>query len=153
MAAFSSSAFSQSGFSPSAFFYDGSIVVTETIARPNGDQSNVGWSASAGGALWPMLDEVTPDPSDYIYAETLGAVCKMGMSTTVFPGGAGQTLKYRASSSTGNSVTVELLDGLTTIRSVTQVLTPIDSEYSVVLSAAEIAAITSGTLSIQLTAA
>ena len=103
--------------------------------------------------MWPMVDEVTPDAGDYIYATTLGAVCQMGMNATVYPGTALQKIKFRASSSTGNSVTLALKDGATTIKSITQALTPVDSEYSVTLSAAEIAAITSGSLSVQLTAA
>ena len=127
--------------------------ITDTVARPNGDQTNTNWLASTGSALWPMLDEVTPDPLDYIYTTTLGAVCKLGMNATVYPGTASQKLRFRASSTTGNSVTVALMDGATTIKSITQALTPTDEEYSVTLSPAEIAAITSGTLSVQLTAA
>lgn len=127
--------------------------ITDTIARPIGDQANSGWSASTGAVLWAMLDEVTPDPLDYIYTTTLGAECKMGMNATVYPGTASQKLRFRASSTTGNSVTVALMDGVTTIKSVTQALTPSDTEYVMVLSPAEIAAITSGTLSVQLTAA
>ena len=150
MASFSSSSFSQGAFAPSAFSYDSTVVVMDTIARPNGDQSNAGWLASTGMALWPMLDEEIPNSSDYIYAQSLGAVCKMGMNATAFPGGITQTLRYRASSGSGSSVVVTLLDGATTIKSVTQALTPEDSEYSVTLSPAEIAMITSGTLSIQL---
>jgi hypothetical protein len=126
---------------------------TDTVARPNGDQANTGWLASSGLALWPMLDEVTPEPSDYIYATALGAQCRLGTNATVYPGGALQTLRFRASSSTGNSVTLQLMDGLTTIKSITQALTPADTEYAVTLSPAEIAAITSGSLSVQLTAA
>jgi uncharacterized protein YaiE (UPF0345 family) len=100
-----------------------------------------------------MVDEITPDSADYIYATSLGAVCKLGTNATVYPGGTVQKIKFRASSTTGNSVTVQLMDGATTIKSITQALTPVDSEYSVTLSAAEIAAITSGSLSVQLTAA
>ena len=127
--------------------------VVDTKARPNGDQANAGWQASSGMALWPMVDEPTPDAVDYIYATALGAQCKLGTNETIHPGGAVQRLRFRASSTTGNSVTVTLLDGATAIKTITQALTPDDAEYSVTLSAAEIAAITSGSLSIQLTTA
>ena len=100
-----------------------------------------------------MLDEVIPDALDYISASSVGAVCKMALNATQYPGTASQVLKYRASSSTGNSVIVRLKQGVTTIRSETQALTATDTEYTITLTSGEIAAITSGSLSVELESA
>ena len=124
-----------------------------TIGRPTSDTSNTGWTASTGVDLYAMLDEVTPSATDYISASSVGAVCKMALNSTAYPGTASQVLKYRASSSTGNSVIVRLKEGVTTIRAETQALTSVDTEYSITLTSGEIAAITSGSLSVELESA
>jgi hypothetical protein len=136
----------------------GSLTATgsglSTIGRPASDTSNSGWTASTGSDLYAMLDEVTPDAADYIVATSVGAVCELALNTTSYPGTASQVLKFRGSSSTGNSVIVRLKNtGGATVRSATQLLTAVDTEYSITLSAGEIAAITSGALSVQLESA
>ena len=100
-----------------------------------------------------MVDEVVPDALDYISASSVGAVCNMALNTTAYPGTASQQLKFQASSSLGNSVIVRLKEGTTTIRSHIQLLTPIDTEYTITLTSGEIAAITSGSLSVELESA
>jgi hypothetical protein len=124
-----------------------------TIGRPTSDTSNTGWTASTGSDLYAMLDEVTPSDTDYISSNAIGQVCKMALNATDYPGTASQVLKYRASSSTGNSVIVRLKEGATTIRAETQALTATDTEYSITLTSGEIAAITSGSLSVELESA
>lgn len=126
--------------------------VTNSVARPSSDIAVGTWLPSSGIVLWDMLDEVTPNSADYIYTTTLSSTAILGLSTTTFPGGTRQKLRFRGSSSSGHSVTVTLKNGVTTIKSVTQPLTTVDTEYSILLSSAEIAAITSGTLTLQLTA-
>lgn len=125
-----------------------------TVGRPASDTSNSGWTASTGSDLFAMLDEITPSATDYIVATATGAVCELALNTTSYPGTASQVLKFRASSSTGNSVIVRLKNtGGATVRSATQLLTGTDTEYSIVLTAPEIAAITSGDLSVELESA
>ena len=124
-----------------------------TVGRPTSDTSNTGWTASTGSDLYAMVDEVTPDAVDYISAASVGAVCNMALNATAYPGTSVQQLKYRASSSTGNSVIVRLKEGATTIRSATQPLTATDTEYTITLTSGEIAAITSGALSVELESA
>ena len=124
-----------------------------TVGRPTSDTSNTGWTPSTGVDLYPMVDEVTPDALDYISTTAIGSICKMALNTTAYPGTASQQLKFRASSSTGNSVIVRLKEGATTIRSATQVLTAVDTEYTLTLTSGEIAAITSGSLSVELESA
>ena len=100
-----------------------------------------------------MVDEVTPDPLDYIVTTATGSVCELALEQTAYPGTASQALKYRASSSTGNSLIVRLKNGATTIRTETQALTASDTEYTITLTSGEIAAITSGSLSVELESA
>ena len=125
-----------------------------TVGRPASDASNSGWTASTGSDLYAMLDEVTPDAGDYIVTTSTGSICEMPLQTTAYPGTAAQVLSYRASSSTGNSVIVRLKNtGGATVRSETQVLTASDTLYQITLTAPEIAAITSGALSVELESA
>ena len=128
-------------------------IVYPTIGRPASDTSNSGWTASTGSDLFAMVDEVTPDALDYIVTTATGSVCELALEQTAYPGTASQALKYRASSSTGNSLIVRLKNGATTIRTETQALTASDTEYTITLTSGEIAAITSGSLSVELESA
>lgn len=130
------------------------ISVAPTVGRPAQDVANSGWLPSSGSDLYPMLDEETPDATDYIRATATGAVCELALNATQYPGGAAQILRFRASSSTGNSLIVQLKNtGGAVVRSHTQALTATDSEYSLTLTPAEIALITSGALSVVLESA
>lgn len=128
-------------------------VAYPTVGRPISDTSNTGWLPSTGVDLYPMVDEVVPDALDYIYATSVGAVCELALNPTAYPGTASQEQKFRASSSTGNSLIVRIKNGATTIRSHIQALTPVDTEYTITLTSGEIAAITSGSLSVELESA
>ena len=128
-------------------------ITYPTIGRPASDTSNIGWTASTGTDLFAMVDEVTPDALDYIVTTATGSICELALDTTAYPGTASQALKYRASSSTGNSLIVRLKNGATTIRTETQALTASDTEYTITLTSGEIAAITSGSLSVELESA
>jgi hypothetical protein len=134
-------------------FHHTTHALTSTIGRPLGDTSNTGWVPSSGDYLCLMLDEVVPDDADYISTATAGSICSISLNPTTYPGTEYQKLKYRASSSTGNSLIVRLVNGTTTIRSQTQALTPIDSEYTIALTPGEIAAVTSGYFSVELESA
>ena len=98
-----------------------------------------------------MLDEVSPDDADYISTSSIGAVCKFGMNATQYPGSASQQLSLRASSSTGNGILVTIKDGATTIATRTLTLTPTFDLHTITLTSGEIAAITSGNLTVEMT--
>lgn len=135
-------------------YYGPSALNFPTVGRPASDASNAGWTASTGSDLYAMLDEVTPDAGDYIVTTATGSICEMQLQTTAYPGTSAQKLSYRASSSTGNSVIVRLKNtGGATVRTETQVLTATDTLYEITLTAPEIAAITSGALSVELESA
>jgi ribosomal protein S17 len=58
-------------------------------------------------------------------------------------------LKYRGSSTTGNGVIISLKNTAgAVVRSETQMFTPTYTEYTITLTSGEIAAITSGALSV-----
>lgn len=121
------------------------------IGRPTSDTSNSGWSPSTGTDLYAMLDETTASDTDYIVATTLGATCELALSTSTYPGSATQVLRFRGASSTGNGVTISLKNTAgATVRSETQLFTATYTEYSITLTSGEIAAITSGALSVVL---
>ena len=125
--------------------------ITSTIARPTSDISNTGWTPSTGSDLYAMLDEVSPDDADYISTSSVGAVCKMSLNATQYPGSASQQLSLRASSSTGNGLTVVIKDGATTIATRSLTLTPTFDLHTITLTSGEIAAITSGNLTVEMT--
>ena len=135
--------------------FTGTVANTgATVGRPASDASNSGWTASTGPDLYAMLDEVTPDSADYIVTTATGSICELALNATTYPGTSAQKLSFRGSSSTGNSVIVRLKNtGGATVRSETQVLTGTDTLYEISLTAPEIAAITSGALSVELESA
>lgn len=125
-----------------------------TIARPGSDTSNTGWTPSTGSDLYAMIDEVTPNDADYISTTSAGSVCKLGLGAVADPGtSSGQVVSYRASSSTGNGLKVELMQGAAVIATWTHAtLTSTDTTYQQSLSGAECDAITDYTaLSVRLT--
>ncbi len=122
-----------------------------TIGRPTSDVSNSGWTASTGSDLYAMLDEVMPSDADYISTSTLGAVCSLGLNATQYPGTASQTIQLRASSSTGNNLSVTIKDGATTIATRSLTLSPAFDLHTITLSAGEIALISTGALTVELT--
>ena len=129
-------------------------AASPTIARPSTDTSNSGWTPSTGSDLYAMIDEVSPDDADYISTASAGSVCRLGLGAVADPGtSSGQVVSYRASSSTGNGLRVELMQGGTVIATWNHATLPAtDTTYQQSLSAAECDAITDYTaLSVRLT--
>ena len=101
-----------------------------------------------------MIDEAVTDDADYIYTNSAASVCEMALQTTAYPGTASQVFEFRASSDYSNTVQARLKNtGGATVATWTQVLTATPTTYQKTLTAGEIAAITSGALSLELTAA
>lgn len=126
------------------------IFTVGTIGYPASDTSAGAWVPSTGATLAGVLDEDPYSDADYISTTSL-STCELLLSTTTHPGSASQTLAYRASSSTGNGLTVTLKQGLTTIATWSHALTGTDTLYTQTLTAPEIATITAGALSVTLT--
>lgn len=105
-----------------------------------------GWSASNGGTdLWSMIDETVPDDNDYIYSSTTGQSHALALPANC------TSFSLRASSSTGNGLSVTIKDGATTIATRTLTLTPTFDLHTITLTSGEIAAITSGNLTVEMT--
>jgi hypothetical protein len=127
-----------------------SNVTLPTLGRPAADTSAGLWTPSSGGALYPMLNEVSANDSNFINVAAL-STCEMVLDNTAYPGGANQTLSYRAFSSTGNGLTVTLKQGSTTIASWSHALTGTPTLYTQTLTSGQIAAIVAGPISVTLT--
>lgn len=128
----------------------GTPPVTATVARPNADISAGGW-VSTRASLWDAIDEVTPDAADYI-STTSASACEIALSETAYPGAASQALIYDASSVNGSTLTVTLKQGATTIATWSHGLTPTLTTYRQTLTSGQIAALTSGLVSVTLAA-
>lgn len=127
-------------------------ATTATVARPEIDVSAGTWLPSTGSDLFSMVDEETPSDADYIYTDAPGE-CQMTLSDTAFPGGATQTVSFRAKSTTSATLTVTIKQGATVIATWSQALTPTDTTYSRNLSAGEIALLVAGPVDVVLGAA
>lgn len=148
-----SGAFTLSGQSASLTYSGAAAPTPPTVGRPVSDTSNTGWVASAGISLYATIDEVVADDSDYIYASSAGNTCQIALSNTTFPGAISQVFEFRASSPYGNTVQVRLKNTVGgTVATWTQVLSTAPTTYRKALTAVEIALITSGALSLELTA-
>ena len=111
-----------------------------TVARPISDSVVGGWLPSTGSALYPMVDETTPDDVDYIYANTL-TTCKMALNAA--SGSGGKVVSYRVWSPSSNGIKVRLLCGASLVKEWTHVTLPTTATtYSQSLTAGEIAGIT-----------
>ena len=113
------------------------------LARAIGDLTSGSWHPSTGATLWGCIDEPEADDDDYIYTHALDE-CQLDLNDTAWPGSALQTVSYRADSTSGNSITVALKQGTTTIASWSHALTSSPALYTQTLSGGQIAAITSG---------
>lgn len=121
------------------------------VTYPVRDASNSGWTPSTAALLYSLLDETSPSDADFISAAS-GATCELNLQTSAYPGGAGRAIQFRASSTLGSSLIVNLRQGVSVIASFTQVLTPTITTYTKTLTAPQVAALTSGQASIELVA-
>lgn len=128
----------------------GTSPVTATVARPNADVSTGGW-VSTRASLWDAIDELIVDDTDYISTST-ASTCEISLSETAYPGTASQAVIYRASSINGSTLTVTLKQGATTIATWSHGLTPTLTTYRQELTSGQIAALTSGLVSVTLAA-
>jgi len=127
-------------------------AVLPTVGRPASDVTTGAWVPSTGVSLFDVINEVVPDDGDYI-STTTAAPCTMTLESTLFPGSASQQkINYRASSTQGSNLTVRMFQGATTIMTRTHALTGINTLYTQSLTSPEIALITAGAISIELTA-
>jgi hypothetical protein len=127
-----------------------SQVSLPTLGRPVSDTSIGQWSPSTGTTLSAMLNETVADDADFIVVAALSS-CEVLLTETRYPGTAEQTISYRASSATGNGLSVTLTQNGTPIASWSHALSSTVTLYTQTLTAAQIALIGAGALSVILT--
>ena len=128
----------------------GSQVSLPTLGRPVCDTSTGQWSPSSGTTLSPMLNETVANDVDFISVAALSS-CEVLLTETSYPGTAEQTISYRASSATGNGLSVTLTQNGTPIASWSHALSSTVTTYTQTLTAPQIALIGAGPLSVTLT--
>lgn len=106
---------------------------------------------TGAATLHQAINETTPSAAEFI-STTAASTCSLLLAEAAFPGGAGQTLSYRASSAMGSSLTVTLKQGATQIMTRTHALALTDTLYTQTLTAPEIATIVAGPVTVELTA-
>jgi len=126
-------------------------------ARPNADVSAGNWTPSTGSDLYAMIDEASPNDSDFISVDDSGGsteTCQVDLSSVTDPVASNlHVVTVRASEASGMSVItldVTLKQGATTIASNTfSTLTGSATDYTFTLSSAEANSITNyGALSL-----
>ena len=95
--------------------------ITYSYSRPNADSSPLQWNREpAGGTHFSAIDEVTSDPSDYLYAPSLGLVDTMTCSAVSLPTtGTDINVNYTTGMTPPSQVNIALLEGSTVIKSST----------------------------------
>ncbi len=56
------------------------------LMKPNADNTNSGWFLSTGSFVWPLVDEVPPNTTDYAYATAAGSVFYTEMEDVILTG-------------------------------------------------------------------
>jgi hypothetical protein len=114
--------------------------VTYSYSRPSADVS-LQWNREpSSGTHFSAIDEVTSDPSDYLYAPALGLVDTMTCSSVNQPAaGTNIEVNYTTGMTPPSQVKIELLQGSTLIKSSTVsaasgTITIIPTEWAVVSS-------------------
>lgn len=119
------------------------------IGRPQNDVIPGSWIPSAGPTLSEMLNEEVPNDLNYIKATGI-TPCKLALSPVDFPGTGIKVFRYRASSLTGNLLTVTLKDGATVIATWSHALSVKFKVYERPLTVDQINAIVSGALTVEM---
>lgn len=103
-------------FAPSAVTVLGSSI-TYTYARPSSDVTTQ-WTPSTAGPHYAMIDEVTYNDADYIYATAAAQTDEVGLQAMSIPtAGTSVLVNYRVQGITGGgSVTVSLYSGATLVK-------------------------------------
>jgi|WetSurMetagenome_2_1015567.scaffolds.fasta_scaffold119957_1 hypothetical protein len=119
-------------------------LLNPRYARPITTISNTGWSASTGSDLPAMINEETPNDTDYIYSNTYAAVYEGKLEPVEDPNtSSAQVIKYRTRSLYGNTLIAKLKQGGTVIATRTHTNVPAEwTQYSMILTEAEADSIT-----------
>lgn len=116
------SAFSAAATTPAAYVAVPIVVVPPVqdaprFARLFSDISKGAWQPSSGNDLYALINEVTPDATNYMQASE-PVPAELGLGPVADPGtSANQVVRYEAHASQGGRLTVTLKQGSTVISS------------------------------------
>lgn len=126
--------------------FSGDFVELTTKYRPTSDLSAGGWTPSTGSDLFAMVDEVTPDNSDFIQSSVNPSAdaCELAFTITAPPDvDTNHKLSYIIKGDGDVPIVIALKQGATTIKSWTHDPAPAsETLYEQTLSEAEAATIT-----------
>ena len=93
------------------------VPITYTYARPSSDVTTQ-WTPSSGTSHFALIDEVTYNDADYIYATAAAQTDEVGLQAMSIPtAGTDVLINYRVQGITGGgSVTVSLYSGATLVK-------------------------------------
>jgi hypothetical protein len=93
------------------------VPITYTYARPSSDVTTQ-WTPSSGTSHFALIDEVTYNDADYIYATAAAQTDEVGLQAMSIPtAGTDVLVNYRVQGITGSgSVTVSLYSGATLVK-------------------------------------
>lgn len=127
-----------------------SLVSLPTLVQPNGTISAGSWTPTGAATLHDAINELVPSVTEYISTDAASTV-ELTLAEAAFPGGANQTLAYRASSTVNSNLTITLKQGSTVIMTRTHALSIDDTLYTQTLTEVEISLITAGAINVSLT--
>jgi len=115
--------------------------ITYTYARPSSDVTTQ-WTPSTGTSHFALIDEVTYDDADYIYATAAGQTDEVKLAAMTAPkAGTSVDVQYRVTSiSGGGKVTLSLVCNTTVIA--TDTIRSADGDYVLTVAPATWAAVT-----------
>jgi hypothetical protein len=105
------------GITASEIQIENDVAITYTYARPSSDITTQ-WTPSTAGPHYALIDEVTYNDADYIYATAAAQTDEVGLQAMSIPtAGTDVLVNYRVQGITGGgSVTVSLYTGTTLVK-------------------------------------
>jgi hypothetical protein len=117
-------------------------TITYTYARPASDVTTQWTPSTPGAAHYTMINETTPNDTNYIYSTAAGQTDEVGLQAMSTPvAGTSLTINYRVIgvTGTGASVTTSLYSGATLVKADTARTT--DGTYAMTVTSAEWASV------------
>lgn len=97
------------------------VFVTYSYSRPSADSTPLQWNREPpSGTHFSAIDEVTSDPSDFLYAPSSGLVDTMTCSSVSQPAaGTSINVNYTTGLTPPSTIKIDLLEGATLIKTST----------------------------------
>lgn len=130
-----------SRLTPTGWLFNTSVSVQ--LIRPASDISSGSWVPSTGTFLYPVLDEISPDDTDYILVSGGASSAEVKLASGSDPSSSvGHVIRYRAKNNESGTLTTYLYQGATLKATHNPVLTDYYQTFIWTLSGAEADSIT-----------